>query len=76
MPEIPTDIRKQVQQHLIEIAKLFRAPLITIIVRPSSDNASGTLVLGNDDPMAVIGAIREHVERTAKASFEQETTDG
>lgn len=66
MAEIPEEIRKQLEVHLVGIAKLFRAPLITLVVR-SGPNAKGDLLLSNDNPQLVINAIRARmVERAEK----------
>ena len=57
---IPDDIQKRLQGHLTEIARLFNAPRITLIVRAPGEpsNVKGDLILGNDDPLDVAKALR------------------
>lgn len=68
MPDIPEDIHETLRGHLTAIAKLFRAPLITLVVR-AGDNAKGVLVLGNDNPSFLIEALRERMVADAKSQF-------
>ena len=60
MAEIPEEIRKQLEASLAGIAKLFKAPLITLIVR-AGGNSSGDLVLTNDNPTLVLEALRNRM---------------
>lgn len=59
MAEIPKDVQDRLKPLLASIARLFRAPRITLIVRaPDVGNVKGDMVIGNDDPTSVIGALR------------------
>lgn len=60
MPDIPADIQERLKPLLKQIAVLFKAPLITIVVR-SGDNAAGDLVLSNDNPSLAIEALRRQM---------------
>ncbi len=67
MAAIPDHVQRVLQQHLIEIAQLFKAPRITIIVRgPDDGNAKGDLVLGNDLPLYVERALRARMIEESK----------
>ena len=60
MAEVPEDIREHLRVHLTAIAKLFRVPLITIIVRsPDGGNVGGDLHFGNDNPTLALDAFRK-----------------
>lgn len=71
MAEIPEEIRKQLEHHMAGVAKLFKAPLITLIVR-AGDNASGDLVLTNDNPTLVLEVLRNRMVAEAKRQAEDE----
>ena len=59
MPAIPPEVEARLKPALTAIAKLFRAPRITIIVRaPEVGNVKGDLVLGNDDLGKVAEALK------------------
>lgn len=59
MPAIPAEIEERLKPALTAIAKLFKAPRITLIVRsPDVGNVKGDLVLGNDDLTKVEAALR------------------
>lgn len=59
MAGIPAEIEARLKPHLAAIARLFRAPRITLIVRGGDGgNAGGDLVLGNDNPTLALGALR------------------
>ena len=62
MAAIPKDIEDRLRGHLTAIARLFKAPRITMIVRsPEEGNARGDLILGNDDPYLVACALKARV---------------
>lgn len=68
MAEIPEEIKERLQHHLTAIARLFKAPKITLIVRgPEAGNAKGDLVLGNDSPTLALAALRARI--IAEAEF-------
>jgi len=47
---IPPEFQEPLQRYLTAIAKLFRAPRITVIIRSADNgNTQGDLVLGNDE---------------------------
>lgn len=59
MSAIPAEIQAALKPHLAAIARVFRAPRITLIVRGvDGGNAGGDLVLGNDNPTLALGALR------------------
>lgn len=59
MALIPSEIESALRPHLAAIAKIFRAPRITIVVRgPGDGNAGGDLVLSNDNPTLALHALR------------------
>lgn len=86
MAEIPASVQERIKAHLVEIAKIFKAPRITLIVRgPEEGNASGDLILGNDEPMYVSRALRARIIAESKILegtpqemrvVEKERTDG
>lgn len=55
MADIPESIESQLKPYLTAIARLFKAPRITLIVRGpglgDEGNAKGDLVLTNDNPL-------------------------
>lgn len=61
MADIPKTIEDQIKPYLAAIARLFRAPRITLVIRgPGSEdgNAKGDLVLTNDNPLFAGHALR------------------
>ena len=86
MPAIPPEVEARLKPALTAIAKLFRAPRITIIVRaPEVGNVKGDLVLGNDDLGKVAEALKALVvgeavlfanSPDAMRIVEKEKTDG
>lgn len=58
MAEIPPEIREKLEGYLTAIAKIFKSPVITLVVRPGG-NAGGVLVLGNQAYPEVIAAVKE-----------------
>ncbi len=84
--KIPPSVQQRLQAHLVEIAKIFQAPRITLIVRsPDVANVKGDLVLGNDDPIYVSRALRARIVDESKILVgtpqemkvvEKEKTDG
>jgi hypothetical protein len=67
MSDIPPHIQRLLQQKLIEIAKIFVAPRITLIVRgPEVGNVKGDLVLGNDNPLYVERVLKARVVTQAE----------
>jgi hypothetical protein len=62
---IPKDVQARLRPLLTEIARLFKAPNITIIVRGGA-NAPGDLVFGNDNPTLALEALRAFMVREAK----------
>ena len=84
--EIPSSIQERLQAHLIEIARIFKAPRVTLIVRsPDVANVKGDLILGNDDPHFVSQALRARMVAEAQILVgtpqqmkvvEKEKTDG
>ncbi len=84
--EIPASVQERLQAHLVAIARIFKAPRITIIVRsPEEGNAKGDLILGNDDPLYVSRALRARMIAESKILagtpqemkvVEKEKTDG
>ena len=73
MSDIPPEIREKLQGYLTAIAHLFRSPVITLIVQPGG-NASGTLVLGNQNYPDVIAAIKEVMVAEAKRLADDDQT--
>lgn len=89
MPSIPPQIEKYLQGPLTAIAKIFRVPRITLIVRGQTPdeggNARGDLVITNDNPIFVEAAFRARmIERgqilvgtpVQMDVFEKEATTG
>lgn len=67
MADIPDHVQRLLQEHLIQIARIFKAPRITLIVRgPDDGNAKGDLVLTNDNPLFVERALKAQVLARAK----------
>ena len=65
---IPPEFQEQLERYLTAIAKLFRAPRITIVVRSSdSGNTQGDLVLSQDDRLdKVIEVLVMHRQAEAR----------
>lgn len=62
MSGLPAHIREEIAEHLNAIGALFKNPRVTLVVRiPDLDD--GDLVMTQDDPELVIGAIRRLAER-------------
>lgn len=89
MPSIPKEIEARLQSHLTAIAKIFRVPRITLIVRGQTPeegaNARGDLVITNDNPIFVEAALRARMVERAQILvgtpvqmdvFEKEPTPG
>ena len=67
MAKLPPELEEKLRPLLTAIARLFKAPLITIIVRsPDVSNVVGDLVLSNDNPTRVIVALRAQMVAEAK----------
>lgn len=67
MAAIPSDIQDRLKGHLIAIARIFKAPRITLILRsPDVGNVTGDLVLGNDNPLYVERALKARVVAEAE----------
>ena len=67
MAAIPTEIQERLQHHLTAIARLFKAPRITVIVRgPEVGNAKGDRVLSNDNLTHALAALRARMVAEAK----------
>lgn len=65
--QIPKEAADKLKIYLAPIAKLFKSPLITIIVRSREPgNTVGDLVLTNDNPTAVINTLRAHMVAEAQ----------
>lgn len=65
--DLPEAHRHYLQAHVAQIAKLFRAPVITLIVRsPDGGNVKGDLVITNDDPLLVRKALDELIQGKAR----------
>lgn len=61
MGDIPKNVEDQLKPYLTAIARLFKAPRITLIIRaPGGDdgNAKGDLVLTNDNPLFAGQALK------------------
>ena len=59
MAKISKEVEDALKPHLAAIARIFKAPRITIIVRaPEGANVVGDLVFGNDDPTLALAALR------------------
>jgi regulator of protease activity HflC (stomatin/prohibitin superfamily) len=71
LSEIPKEIRETLERHLAGISRLFKSPLITIIVR-AGDNATGDLVLSADNPTLVIEALRKRMVAEAEKVARQD----
>ena len=67
MADIPKEIEERLRPHLAAIARLFKAPRITLIVRaPEIGNVTGDLVLSNDNPTRAIAALRSRMVAEAE----------
>lgn len=71
---IPAETAERLKVLLKPIAEIFRASRITIIVRtPEGSNATGDLVLSNDNPTLVMETLRAHmVAEAARFAAEAE----
>ena len=65
---IPPEFQERLEAHLAGIAKLFRAPRITLVIRSAdSGNTEGDLVLSNDEHIQkVIDVIHSHMKAEAR----------
>jgi len=55
---LPDYISDEIADHLDEIAKLFKKPKVTLVVRaPEMPDGEGDLVMTDDDLDQVVGAI-------------------
>lgn len=69
MADIPPAIQEQLQRLLGGIARMFKSPKITLIVRAPHDaqgNSTGDLVLTNDNPLFAERALKTLVIGRAK----------
>ena len=67
MADIPEDVQKAIRPHLAAIARMFRSPFITLVVRsPEVGNVKGDLVLSNDNPTLVLNALRARMVAEAE----------
>lgn len=67
MANIPPNMEAYLQIHLAAIAKAFKAPRITLVVRgPSDGNVRGDLVITNDNPLFVEAVFRAQMIARAK----------
>jgi hypothetical protein len=67
MADIPKEVQDALRPHLAAIARIFKAPRITLIVRaPEGANVKGDLVLGNDDPSLALAALRARMVAEAE----------
>lgn len=74
MDKVPDGIQERLKPLLTEIAQLFKAPNITIIVR-GGDNAPGDLVFGNDNPTLALAALRTFMDGDARKQLESTADD-
>lgn len=64
---IPPEMEAYLQIHLAAIARAFKAPRITLIVRgPEDGNVKGDLVIGNDNPVFVGRVLNAQMISRAK----------
>lgn len=67
MPAIPPEIEARLKAHIAGIARLFKAPRITLIVRaPEGANVKGDLILTADNLTLVMQSLRAMMVREAQ----------
>lgn len=67
MAAIPPEIEALLKAHLVEIARLFKAPRITLIVRaPAGANVKGDLILTADNLTEVMACLRAEMVSQAE----------
>ncbi len=72
MAEIPDDVQERLKPLLKQIANLFKAPRIMVIVLSAEDgNAKGNLVFGNANPTEAIEALRSHMAAEAVKDIQE-----
>ena len=72
MAKISKEVEDALKPHLAAIARIFKAPRITVIVRaPEGANVVGDLVLSNDNPTLVIAALRARMVAEAEIDVDQ-----
>ena len=75
MAKISKEVEDALKPHLAAIARIFKAPRITVIVRaPEGANVVGDLVLSNDNPTLVIAALRARMVAEAEIDVDQPGT--